>query len=60
VADVREAGTPARHVPVVDDIVDLLVGERRDGDQVVLMSNGAFGGIHGKLMAALEGEVHDV
>jgi UDP-N-acetylmuramate: L-alanyl-gamma-D-glutamyl-meso-diaminopimelate ligase len=60
VADVGEAGTPARHVPVVDDIVDLLVGERRDGDQVVLMSNGAFGGIHGKLMAALEGEVHDV
>jgi UDP-N-acetylmuramate: L-alanyl-gamma-D-glutamyl-meso-diaminopimelate ligase len=30
------------------------VRERREGDQVVVMSNGGFGGIHGKLMAALE------
>jgi UDP-N-acetylmuramate: L-alanyl-gamma-D-glutamyl-meso-diaminopimelate ligase len=53
VTDLRAAGTPARYVPSIDDIVDLLVRERRDGDQVVLMSNGGFGGIHGKLMAAL-------
>jgi UDP-N-acetylmuramate: L-alanyl-gamma-D-glutamyl-meso-diaminopimelate ligase len=54
VSDLQAAGTPARHVPAIDDIVDMLVRERRDGDQVVLMSNGGFGGIHGKLMAALE------
>ncbi len=53
VADLQAAGTPARYVPAIDDIVDLLVRERRDGDQVVVMSNGGFGGIHGKLMAAL-------
>jgi UDP-N-acetylmuramate: L-alanyl-gamma-D-glutamyl-meso-diaminopimelate ligase len=37
--------------------VDLLVGEiarrARTGDQIVVMSNGGFGGIHGKLLAAL-------
>jgi UDP-N-acetylmuramate: L-alanyl-gamma-D-glutamyl-meso-diaminopimelate ligase len=60
VADLGQAGTPARYVPLVEDIVDLLVGERRDGDQVVLMSNGGFGGIHGKFMAALEREGRDV
>jgi UDP-N-acetylmuramate: L-alanyl-gamma-D-glutamyl-meso-diaminopimelate ligase len=56
VTDLQTSGTPARYVPSVDDIVDLLVRERRDGDQVVLMSNGGFGGIHGKLVAALERE----
>jgi UDP-N-acetylmuramate: L-alanyl-gamma-D-glutamyl-meso-diaminopimelate ligase len=33
--------------------VDLLVAERHDNDQIVVMSNGAFGGIHGKLLDAL-------
>jgi UDP-N-acetylmuramate: L-alanyl-gamma-D-glutamyl-meso-diaminopimelate ligase len=53
VDDIAAAGGQARYVPEVDDIVDLLVRERRDGDQVVLMSNGGFGGIHGKLLDAL-------
>ena len=56
VTDLRTAGTPARYVPSIDDIVELLVRERREGDQVVLMSNGAFGGIHGKLIAALSSD----
>ena len=49
VSDIRASASPARYVPNVAEIVDLLVGERREGDQVVLMSNGGFGGIHGKL-----------
>ena len=53
VADLRKAGMRARYVPTVAEIVALLVGERRDDDHVVLMSNGAFGGIHGKLLDAL-------
>jgi UDP-N-acetylmuramate: L-alanyl-gamma-D-glutamyl-meso-diaminopimelate ligase len=53
VADIQSAGTPARYLPAIDDIVSALVEERRDGDQVVLMSNGGFGGIHGKLLDAL-------
>ncbi len=46
-------GTPARYVPAWTRSSTLLVGERRAGDQVVIMSNGGFGGIHGKLMDAL-------
>jgi len=37
----------------VDDIVSTLATELRDDDQVLIMSNGAFGGIHQKLIAAL-------
>jgi UDP-N-acetylmuramate: L-alanyl-gamma-D-glutamyl-meso-diaminopimelate ligase len=53
IEDLRAAGKNARHIPAVDDIVAALVRERKDGDQVVIMSNGGFGGIHGKLMDAL-------
>jgi UDP-N-acetylmuramate: L-alanyl-gamma-D-glutamyl-meso-diaminopimelate ligase len=53
VADLTSAGQRARHIPEVDDIVNTIVGEHRDGDVVVLMSNGGFGGIHKKLLQAL-------
>lgn len=53
VADIEASGTRARYVPTVEEIVNILVRERSDGDQVVLMSNGGFGGIHGKLLDAL-------
>jgi UDP-N-acetylmuramate: L-alanyl-gamma-D-glutamyl-meso-diaminopimelate ligase len=52
-ADIERAGTPARYVPTVPEIVELLVAERRENDHVVVMSNGQFGGIHGKLLDAL-------
>jgi UDP-N-acetylmuramate: L-alanyl-gamma-D-glutamyl-meso-diaminopimelate ligase len=52
-ADITAAGKRARHIPSVDDIVATLVREKEPGDHVVLMSNGGFGGIHGKLMDAL-------
>jgi len=55
--DAREAlvplGAKARVFDRVEDIVDDVVREARDGDQVLVMSNGAFGGIHEKLLAAL-------
>ena len=53
VEDLRARGQRARHIPEVDDIVRTIVEERRDGDVVVLMSNGGFGGIHRKLVRAL-------
>ena len=53
VDDVTRAGRHARHIPEIDTIVSTIVRERRDGDVVVLMSNGGFGGIHGKLLQAL-------
>jgi UDP-N-acetylmuramate: L-alanyl-gamma-D-glutamyl-meso-diaminopimelate ligase len=53
VADLRKRGTVARHIPNNDDIVSTIVREHRDGDVVVLMSNGGFGGIHRTLLRAL-------
>lgn len=54
VADLTTAGVAARHLPDVDAIVTALASEARPGDVVVVMSNGGFGGIHGKLLQALE------
>jgi UDP-N-acetylmuramate: L-alanyl-gamma-D-glutamyl-meso-diaminopimelate ligase len=51
----RGAGKRARQVDGIDGIVDVIVRERRPGDLVVCMSNGAFGGIHEKLLQALRG-----
>ncbi len=41
--------------PSVDEIVERLASEARAGDTVAVLSNGAFGGIHAKLLRALEG-----
>jgi len=41
---------------VHDDLARLtaaLVAEARPGDQLVLMSNGSFGGLHDRLLGAL-------
>ena len=43
----------SRHLPTVDAIVDEVSREAREGDLVVIMSNGAFGGIYQKLLSAL-------
>ena len=53
VADLRSAGLHARHIASVDEIVAVIGAEARAGDLVVVMSNGGFGGIHQKLLAAL-------
>lgn len=53
IADVRAAGRSARTLPDVDTIVATIAAEARDGDDVLVMSNGGFGGIHGKLLEAL-------
>ena len=53
VEDLAAAGRNARFVSDVGAIVELLSREVRDGDIVVVMSNGGFGGIHAKLLAAL-------
>jgi UDP-N-acetylmuramate: L-alanyl-gamma-D-glutamyl-meso-diaminopimelate ligase len=53
-ADLRRRGQSAREAASIDDIVDIVRHEHRSGDLVVLMSNGGFGGIHGRLLQALE------
>jgi UDP-N-acetylmuramate: L-alanyl-gamma-D-glutamyl-meso-diaminopimelate ligase len=54
VADLKASGKDARYIPKVDDIVATVAKEARDGDLVVVMSNGGFEGIHQKLLSALE------
>jgi UDP-N-acetylmuramate: L-alanyl-gamma-D-glutamyl-meso-diaminopimelate ligase len=53
VSDLRAAGKDARYIPKVDDIVSAVSRDARDGDLVIVMSNGGFDGIHDKLLAAL-------
>lgn len=54
VHDLQRGGTSARHLPGVDAIVAHVAGNARPGDLVVVMSNGGFGGIHKKLIEALQ------
>jgi UDP-N-acetylmuramate: L-alanyl-gamma-D-glutamyl-meso-diaminopimelate ligase len=53
VAAMRERGQRARYIASVDDIVDAVAAGCGPGDVVAVMSNGGFGGIHGKLLEAL-------
>ena len=52
----RDLGPKAATTPNVDAIVDRIAREVRPGDTVALLSNGFFGGIHEKLIAALAEE----
>jgi UDP-N-acetylmuramate: L-alanyl-gamma-D-glutamyl-meso-diaminopimelate ligase len=54
VRDLNDRGLNAREADSIDDIVTGIVREHRPGDLVVLMSNGGFGGIHQKLLRALQ------
>ena len=51
--DLTRAGRRAREIPTVDDIVDTVAAEAREGDLVVIMSNGGFDNIHEKLLVRL-------
>jgi len=54
VRDLHSRGQSAREADSIEDIVAGIAREHRSGDLVVLMSNGGFGGIHQKLLRALE------
>ena len=49
-----ERGRDARAFEDIDEMIDWVVAGRKPGDVVLVMSNGAFGGIWEKLLAALE------
>ena len=55
VRDLKARGQSAREAASLDEIIQTVVGEHRPGDLVVLMSNGGFGGIHQRLLTALDG-----
>jgi UDP-N-acetylmuramate: L-alanyl-gamma-D-glutamyl-meso-diaminopimelate ligase len=47
-------GARAQVLPSVDALVAGLAAEARAGDHILVMSNGGFGGLHDKLLAALQ------
>ena len=55
--DAREALAPMGERAVVEDDIERLVDQvsltAQPGDHILVMSNGGFGGIHGKLLNAL-------
>jgi UDP-N-acetylmuramate: L-alanyl-gamma-D-glutamyl-meso-diaminopimelate ligase len=51
---VNEIGAKGKLLRNVDDIVNLLRQQTRAGDHILVMSNGAFGGIHQKILDALK------
>ncbi len=51
--EITEAGTECYFAGSVDDIVAHVVTRVHPGDVLLVMSNGGFGGIHGKLLSAL-------
>ena len=53
VVGIEATGVRARHVPEVEGIVRIVADEALEGDLVVVMSNGAFGGIHDRILKAL-------
>ena len=53
IEDIAAQNKLAHAITDVDEIVNALKTELRSGDVVAIMSNGGFGGIHEKLLAAL-------
>ncbi|MDQ3417997.1 MAG: UDP-N-acetylmuramate:L-alanyl-gamma-D-glutamyl-meso-diaminopimelate ligase [Acidobacteriota bacterium] len=53
ITDLTNAGVDARYIPQTDEIVRTVAGEAKDGDLVIVMSNGGFDNIHQKLLDAL-------
>jgi UDP-N-acetylmuramate: L-alanyl-gamma-D-glutamyl-meso-diaminopimelate ligase len=49
----KPMGAQARVYDQIDRLVDSVVRLAQPGDHLLCMSNGGFGGVHGKLLAAL-------
>jgi UDP-N-acetylmuramate: L-alanyl-gamma-D-glutamyl-meso-diaminopimelate ligase len=54
IEDISKQDKPAFLLPDADEIIAHLLTQLRHGDVVAIMSNGGFGGIHEKLLAALK------
>jgi UDP-N-acetylmuramate: L-alanyl-gamma-D-glutamyl-meso-diaminopimelate ligase len=52
-AALQPLGERARSFEQLDALVAAVAAEARPGDRVLVMSNGGFGGVHGKLLAAI-------
>jgi UDP-N-acetylmuramate: L-alanyl-gamma-D-glutamyl-meso-diaminopimelate ligase len=54
IASILQKGKPALALPGADEIVTHILPQLRKGDVVAIMSNGGFGGIHEKILTALQ------
>jgi UDP-N-acetylmuramate: L-alanyl-gamma-D-glutamyl-meso-diaminopimelate ligase len=52
-ASIQGQSRSAAYIPEVERIVERVVGSLRGDEVILVMSNGGFGGIHGKLLEAL-------
>lgn len=53
-ADIAKFGGEGHYIDGVEAIVEAVVAKAEKGDVVAVLSNGGFGGIHDKLLAALK------
>ncbi len=53
-ADINNHGGQGWHLTQIDEIVDKVAAAARPGDVIAVLTNGGFGGIHGKLLNALQ------
>jgi UDP-N-acetylmuramate: L-alanyl-gamma-D-glutamyl-meso-diaminopimelate ligase len=51
----RQDGIEAEQIDDFDAIAACISRDSREGDVVLVMSSGAFGGVHEKILAALRG-----
>lgn len=56
--EVATGPVPAEVLGTIDELVGRILQLTVDGTHVVIMSNGGFGGLHSKLVAALEERAH--
>ncbi len=49
-----ECQSPAQVFTDMEELIDAIAGEASQGDHIVIMSNGGFGGIHASLLQALQ------
>lgn len=55
VSQITDALTqPSKWSANIDELVEMVVREAKSGDHILVMSNGAFGGIHNKLIEKLQ------
>jgi UDP-N-acetylmuramate: L-alanyl-gamma-D-glutamyl-meso-diaminopimelate ligase len=48
-------GSRARVAHSIDEVIQQVMAAVQGGDHIVCMSNGGFGGVHARLLSALDG-----
>jgi UDP-N-acetylmuramate: L-alanyl-gamma-D-glutamyl-meso-diaminopimelate ligase len=55
ISDLKAIGVDARYIPETHEIVKAVTRDAREGDLVIIMSNGGFDNIHQQLLDSLSG-----